>query len=586
MADYAADGFIQLCGESALGVGTRLYLPSSGGASILPAFDAAWEKTTTYRYATSTSKKGTGFLEVSNYENVSTTPYDMAVAQFTSPAIRAQRIQGTVWGQILARCSNAAADFSPAIVIKVVTPGGYTRGTLLSYFPAALTAELNSTGAVNRKWPPKDTPLTPVDAQEGDRIVIEVGIRAFNAGTTSYYAYLLFGDIADGDLPDNETEQEYRNPFVEFSQDIAWVNDAAYAAAGYMKLCGESVLSDGSELISAYAADGFMQLCGESILDSPGDNYIADGYLALSAPCVMGTNPLAAYRADGFMQLCGAGQMASTEPYVDPSISQITAFAAAGGVSLYSDCVLGKPEELRSDYIAGGCLLICGGCNLGTPSLASLTRAFVADGYIMFGGAGGLIQGPVSNYAAETESGPCLRLSGGGVAAFIFPPVSDYAADGGVSLVGSGVLGGISEEGDYETLVLTGNRSEISFYTNFNFNSYAKYKGKYYGCTENGVFSLEGEDDDGAGIVPGVRIGPANYGTDREKRLRLVRCGGKTDQARVRVFSDTGLEETKPVIGGRADISRLVQGREITVDIAGFETLNFLQIVPLILAKR
>jgi hypothetical protein len=588
MSDFIADGYLMLCGYSTRSTPTRLYLPGSGSAPISPAVESVWEKTSTYKFPCSRIKSNINFLELSVSEDIATTPYDVLVAQFVSPPLRAQTIAGNVFGQIQVRTSDAAADFCRAIVIKVISSTGYVRGILLSHFPATLSSEFSSTVSQNRHFPPPDTALTPVEVQDGDRIVIEIGLRSFNAVTTAYYSYFLFGDSAPNDLPDNETTEDYRNPFVEFSQSLQWLVDNAYAAAGYVQVTGESVQDSSDELTTAYAADGYVRVTGDCVMDAPEDlvtAFVADGAIYLCGDSAFNTPSLDTFRADGFVQLCGAGRMDSTVPYVDPSISLITAYAAAGGVSLYSDCRLGTGAELQSDYAAAGTLLICGGCNLGTPSEA-LTTAYVAGGFIMFGGSCGLIQGPVSAYAAQTKSGPCLEISGDSKATFIYPALSDYEAEGGVSLVGPGVLGGVPDEGSFETLVLTGNRSEIAFYTNFNFNSYAKYKGKSYGATEQGVFLLEGEDDDGQGIVPGARIGPANFGTDREKRLRLVRCGGKCDQARVRVLSDTGLEEIKDVVGGRANISRKVQGREITLDIAGFETLNFLQIVPLILAKR
>jgi hypothetical protein len=77
-----------------------------------------------------------------------------------------------------------------------------------------------------------------------------------------------------------------------------------------------------------------------------------------------------------------------------------------------------------------------------------------------------------------------------------------------------------------------------------------------------------------------------NFGTDREKRLRLLRCGGKTVGAQVKVSNGNGSAGYYDVEEGRAGVSREVQGRELTVEIADFESLDHLEIVPLILHKR
>jgi hypothetical protein len=111
------------------------------------------------------------------------------------------------------------------------------------------------------------------------------------------------------------------------------------------------------------------------------------------------------------------------------------------------------------------------------------------------------------------------------------------------------------------------------------------YRGQYFGAGPDGIYLLEGEDDAGAEIHPGVRIGPVNFGTDLEKRLRLVRCGGQSTGAQVRVSSnrDAGFYDVE---NGRAAVSREIQGRELTIEIADFETLDHLEIVPLVLHER
>ena len=563
---------------------TRFYFPDNAAPAISPAFDAVWTNTAfATRHQLSTTKQGSAFTS-----DTHTIDGGYLFRQYISPPLAAQFIDDMETAKAFIRAleSDLASNAETYVVIRLFSGDGLTERT--KFYEGQDSLEF-ATSLTNRELVTLTNFYNGYNAQIGDVLVVEIG--AWNTGG-EYSASIEFGDNSASDLPEDEVSTDQYCPWIEFSQDLVFWNgtdeDVEYAASGYIKLCGTSVLN--TALLTDYAADGYMQVCGECVIPDETEDmieeYVADGAIYLCGESAFNTPPLDTYRADGFMQLCGEGKVDSTVPYVDPSISLITAYAAAGGVSLYGDCVLVKPEELRSEYVAAGTLLICGGCNLGIPSQAGLTTAYVAAGHILFGGSGGLIQGPVFAYAAQTESGPCLEISGDSKATFIYPALSDYAAEGGVSLVGDGILGGVPDEGSFETLVLTGNRSEIAFYTNFNFNSYAKYRGKCYGATEQGIFLLEGADDDGQGIVPGARIGPANYGTDREKRLRLVRCGGKCDQARVRVSSDTGLEEIKDVVGGRASISRKVQGREITLDIAGFETLNFLQIVPLILAKR
>jgi hypothetical protein len=174
-----------------------------------------------------------------------------------------------------------------------------------------------------------------------------------------------------------------------------------------------------------------------------------------------------------------------------------------------------------------------------------------------------------------------IKIGVNGVIAFIYPQILEVIGDIEV-MVGGGPV----DPGIFETYVLTGARGEPSIYSGFDFNSYAKYRGQYFGAGEDGIYLLEGSDDAGAAIHSGIRIGPANLGTDREKRLRLLRCGGKSVGAQVKVSNGNGGAGYYDVENGRAAVSREVQGRELTIEIADFETLDHLEIVPLVLHKR
>ena len=173
-----------------------------------------------------------------------------------------------------------------------------------------------------------------------------------------------------------------------------------------------------------------------------------------------------------------------------------------------------------------------------------------------------------------------INIAVAGVIAFISPQILDVIGD-----IEVGISGGEIDPGIFDTYALTGARGEPSIYSNFPFNSYARHRGQDYGAGEGGVYLLEGNTDDGKEIIPGIRIGPVNFGSDREKRIRLLRCGGKTDGAQVKISSN-GDANYSDVINGRAAVSRSVQGRELLIEISGFTTLDHLELVPLILAKR
>ena len=143
----------------------------------------------------------------------------------------------------------------------------------------------------------------------------------------------------------------------------------------------------------------------------------------------------------------------------------------------------------------------------------------------------------------------------------------------------------------FETWVVTGNNFAPSVYSGFPFNSYATYKGKEYACGPDGIFLLEGADDDGQEIHPGMRL-VTNFGNEKHKRLRNIHIGKAGDKAKIRVAADNreggahdAVFEPDP-IDHRAQISRNLQSQQFVLDIIDFSQLSQLEIVILPLVKR
>ena len=212
---------------------TRIHFPRGLTTDFYPAVESSWERytSTLTRYPCGVPKQGTAFAEVSYYETNVAAQYDMMLVQYISGPLQAQTINGTVKGQITARKASADADFCIAMVIKVVTAWALPGASFSHISPNTITTELAARFPTNRHCPPAATALTELAIEEGDRLVIEIGFRAFNAYHHSLYAYLTVGDNAAADLPEDETEIEYLNPWVEFSDTLAWQVETAYAAA-------------------------------------------------------------------------------------------------------------------------------------------------------------------------------------------------------------------------------------------------------------------------------------------------------------------------------------------------------------------
>lgn len=142
--------------------------------------------------------------------------------QFVGPQIGAGSISGTVKGQMLFQEGSSLGNVRSAIGIRVVSADGSTvRGTLLAVGQNSTDTEFVNDAAspTNRKIA-NGTSLSSVTAQNGDRVVVEIGFVATVGAACEGLTY--YGDPTAGDLPENETSTlDTVAPWVEFSQDIA-----------------------------------------------------------------------------------------------------------------------------------------------------------------------------------------------------------------------------------------------------------------------------------------------------------------------------------------------------------------------------
>ena len=301
------------------------------------------------------------------------------------------------------------------------------------------------------------------------------------------------------------------------------------------------------------------------IIGSSGMQFGGQGIIGFSLPALPVAPPVLAVVGSGGMVFGGAGVVTGAGAF-GPVLPPVLAIIGSGGMVFG---VFRVPELTVVKFIYPADLTLA---------------AIVGAGGVEFGGTGVITLSKPPVFVVPSPQGvddAAIFFGGDGIIAFIYPQILPVIGEGGV------IFGGeLAGDGIFETYVLTGARGEPSIYSNFNFNSYARYRGQYFGAGEDGIYLLEGEDDAGHEIHPGIRIGPANFGTDREKRLRLLRCGGKTVGAQVKVSNGNGSAGYSDVEDGRAAVSQKVQGREITIDVADFETLDHLEIIPTILHKR
>jgi hypothetical protein len=468
---------------------------------------------------------------------------------------------------------------------------------LLAHFPETLVSEWD-VFPENRYFPPAATALTEVVAQDGDRLVIEIGFRAFNTSATEYIGRMEVGDPATGtDLPENETETGQKRGWLEFSQNLVWMPDPyAVVGSGGIEVAGDGVLAHESPVSLAVVGSGGAEVGGDGtvnfeapgVLEVIGEGGVKVGGKGAVAVVFPDVPPVYAHEGAGGCKVGGEGVIEFILPA--SGLAQDLAIVGSGGVEVSGAGVL--------DIIPPPVLAVVGsgGVEVGDFRVPELTTVRFVDpaGLTLYAGSGPVAvevggAGVVAHLQPEAWAVPATQaveaaailVGGQGCIAFITPQAFNVLGEGEI-MVGAEPV----SEGTCDTYVLTGFRNEPSLYSNFNFNSYARHQGKFYGAKEDGVYLLEGEDDAGAEIHPGVRIGPANFGSQRPKRLRSLRLGGECANARVRVSNGNGSEGFADVEQGVATVPREVQGREITIDIADFESLNHLEIVPMVLARR
>jgi hypothetical protein len=610
---------------------TRIYFPSDYPnivtPPVTPEFDAAWEDiSAAIQSFFSPTKQNTTLSPIIGTKTEAGAPYDVLMAQFISDPLDAQTISGTVKGQFQVWESTIDFRLCRALVIKVVDYLGTTvKGILLSHFPS-LISEWDYSALTNRYFPPDSTALSELTVEIGDRLVIEIGFRSWN--TDDYQmGEIKLGDPTGGDdLPEDETTTTAKAPWVEFSQTLNFFTGTIIAPTGIplwpgwepgqdqvgypvvilgsapspgsqvtawggIELGGAGVMAFLTPTVYAQVGSGGLELSGEGITPYPPPPvpFIRDGGLVLGGRGIIrwvtpGPPTTYAMVGSGGLKLGGTGL-----PKLLPQVTQYdVALVGSGGLEIGGAGIQNFVTPPVYAMVGSGSLVLgefrvpeLTVCKFVQPG--DLVYAVVASGGLVVGGEGifGFSKPPVYAMPGRQAGEPAsLLLGGAGCMAFITPQV--------LNLVGSGELvmeGAAEEEGIFDTLVLTGFRNEPSLYSNFPFNSYAKFRDKYYGANQTGIYLLEGEDDAGEEIHPGVRIGPTNFGTQRQKRLRVLRCGGDNEGARVKVSSN-GSAAYADLEENRAMIPHNVQGREITVEITDFETLDHLELIPHVLVKR
>lgn len=126
-----------------------------------------------------------------------------------------------------------------------------------------------------------------------------------------------------------------------------------------------------------------------------------------------------------------------------------------------------------------------------------------------------------------------------------------------------------------------------SVYSGFDFNSFAEYNGNTYGAKSDGIYLISdsSETDNGSEIHPGIKLPATTFGASNQKRLRRAWFGLAGGNPSIRVETEHG-SKTYNVVSNRADLSRDIHGQIFTVEIQDFNSLDFIELIPILLNRR
>ena len=199
---------------------TRFYFDPTNTPSISPAFDASFEQTATaVRRKLVYKQTASSLITLANSAAFTipiTTTQDCLGVQFVSDPLPAQRINASnlftlVMGVLE---GTLAANATLAVVVRVVTSTGTARGALFSVYGTGLEyAVARETRIVSA------SALTALSVLSGDRLVVEVGVRATAPSAAGTFT-LRLGNNAASDFALTAALTTDLNPWCEFSENL------------------------------------------------------------------------------------------------------------------------------------------------------------------------------------------------------------------------------------------------------------------------------------------------------------------------------------------------------------------------------
>jgi len=341
---------------------TRIYLPSSGAAPVTPQTWNFANQINPLTFAGVLAKINSAMT--SRLQATGTTsPTAKAMLRYVVGPLSAQNISGTVKLQMRAMESNAGANATHAIAVKIIKPDGSDRAVLLAQTAADLASSPYEflTALTNRRAynasEVQPIPLTAQDALAGDYLVIEIGFRS--ATTVSRNITLRYGDNSAYDMEDDTASVNDYAPYVDFSATLAWPeakSGSAVVSGGGSVSASATKGARGAATVSGagvIAVLGFAAFLGVAAISGGGAVQAAGVKNAMGAASVSGAGSVSAVgvkAALGSVVVSGGGTVTATGEKAEGEQYSGSAIVSGGGVV----SAIGVKEARGPTAVSGG----------------------------------------------------------------------------------------------------------------------------------------------------------------------------------------------------------------------------------------
>lgn len=200
---------------------TRFYLPSTGASAVSPTFDPVWDVDgqAGARRAAVRTRISSAMASVTIVDEFASGTQRYLMRQYVTEGLPAQTISGTFKGQIRVSADDPAWNRVSLSVRAVSNDGSTFAGSDIVALNEFYANANFSASLTNRRIADGDGLSNVIAINEGDRLVIEVGVRT-SAASFESIVNANFGDDSSTDLAEDESTTAADNPWIEFSANL------------------------------------------------------------------------------------------------------------------------------------------------------------------------------------------------------------------------------------------------------------------------------------------------------------------------------------------------------------------------------